>query len=82
MARLPYKIPIPVGPSSDTGHSVVRDPRTGKYLAYGRFAPAGGRVIGCITSDDFEPGFLDGLGQHPGKIDTRFDLRNAGHRAK
>ena len=43
----------PVGPSSDTSHYVVRDPITGRYHAYGRFAPKGGRVIGCLTSDDF-----------------------------
>jgi hypothetical protein len=43
----------PIGPSSDTSHYVVRDPATGVYRAYGRFAPRGGRVIGCMTSDDF-----------------------------
>ena len=43
----------PVGPSSDTSHYVVRDPATGIYRAYGRFAPRGGRVIGCMTSEDF-----------------------------
>ncbi len=43
----------PIGPSSDTSHYVVRDPVTRKYHVYGRFAPKGGRVIGCMTSDDF-----------------------------
>lgn len=43
----------PVGPSSDTSHYVVKDPATGHYRAYGRFAPKGGRVIGCMTSRDF-----------------------------
>ena len=43
----------PVGPSSDTSHYLVRDPATGRYHVYGRFSPTGGRVIGCMTSDDF-----------------------------
>ena len=43
----------PVGPSSDTSHYVVQGPVTGSYRTYGRFAPRGGRVIGCMTSDDF-----------------------------
>jgi len=36
---------------SDTSHYVVRDPRTNRYMAYGRFGFA--RTVALVESDDF-----------------------------
>ena len=51
----------PVLGSSDTGHYVVRNPQTKRYLAYGRFIPGKGltvngqyvRIIGSAQSENF-----------------------------